>query len=171
MKKFFAIILAALCMASLIACNGNQEPNGGSSSETESSTATESASGTESATESETVTAPERPAFSASSIEKKGNRYVIVLPESKAVIPVRNSLEKYLSRVSDDLVKAAEAKIAAAAGEIDDDLNWELVVDGDDLCITVEVIKFVEGADYMEEGGCGIDHEHIVFTEVITVGQ
>ena len=158
LKRTLSLLLAALmCVTLFTACKENEQ-------ETDEITTT-------AATESESETAPQRPAFSASCIEKKGNRYVIVLPKSGEIIPVRNSSEKYLSRVSDELVKAAEEKIKAAAGEIDDDINWELVVEDDNLCISVEIIKFVEGADYMEEGGCGIDHEHLIFTEIITVGQ
>ena len=147
-----------------------------SSTECQSESATESANVTETATEiesesesvTESETKPQKNEITATSVQKKGNRYVIVLPISKTSIPVDNSYTKYLHLVTDELVEAAEAKIIEAARELGEDPQWTVGEYGDmKLCLIVEVIKFVEGADYMDEVGCGIDHEHVFLAESI----
>ena len=154
MKKLFITLFAIMaCMLLITGCDTAKNPQ---NKETESQTVTE----TETEKKNEIV---------AKCVVKKGKRYVIVLPESNYSLPVEKEFVKYLPYVTDELVAAAEKKItedAASLGETSP--NWTIKAYEDDkMCLVVEVIKFVEGADYMEEGGCGIDHEHIFFAESI----
>ncbi len=155
MKKILiSSLIIAMCIFSAVGCQSTDK-----SPETESVTDNIS-------TESETP--QKRPEFTADCVVKKGNRYVIALPTSSDVIPVRNAYVKYLSRVSDELVKTAEDKIAESVKALGEEPEWALVAEDNNLFLTVEVIKFIDGA---EGEGCGIDHEHIIFTEKITVAE
>ena len=160
MKKFMAILLAVLSLAlPLSACDKADAP------ETEKTTEAE--------TEAPETNAPvKRPDITAECVVKKGNRYVIVLPGSKESIPVENSLVKYLSLVTDELVAAAETKIKAEVKALGKEPDWRIeAYDGKEMCLVVEVIVFKEGADYMDEVGCGIDHDHVFFAESIIPEQ
>ena len=177
MKKIIITVLTvAACLCLIAGCDKNQKPEeteAGSESKTETVTkAKETQSETESRQETVTgsETAPEtqtkyEDTIDAECVVKKGHRYVIVLPKSGVSIPVENKYVKYLPYVSDELVAAAEAKITAEIGSLDDDPSWTVGEHGDkEICLVVEVIKFIDG---VEEGGCGIDHEHLIFAEPI----
>ena len=161
MRKFLAVLLAAMAFAlPLSACNNAETPK--------------DEKPTEAVTEAPETEAPvKRPEITAECVVKKGNRYVIVLPESKKSIPVDNSLVKYLSSVTDELIAAAEAKISAEVKKLGEkESNWSIAShDGKEICLVVEVIVFKEGADYMEEQGCGIDHDHVFFAESLIPEQ
>ena len=171
MKKIIITVLTvAACLCLIAGCDKNQKPEeteAGSESKTE--TVTE-AKETQSESETRPETAPEtqtkyEDTIDAECVVKKGHRYVIVLPKSGVSIPVENKYVKYLPYVSDELVAAAEAKITEEIGSLDDDPHWTVGEHGDkEICLVVEVIKFIDG---VEEGGCGIDHEHLIFAEPI----
>ena len=165
MKKIFILIIAMLtCTLFAVGCDQTEKPDNDTASETQSETQSESDT-QETDAESETS---KKDTISAECVVKKGNRYVIVLPASQYSIPVDRDFTKYLPYVSDELVAAAEAKITKEVEEIGGELGWTIAEhENGKMCLVVEVIKFVEGADYMEEGGCGIDHEHIFFAESI----
>ncbi len=177
MKKILITLFAvAICVLSVAGCDHKQDQTGGNSTEnkTEISSDTEKneTSTSDNASETETQTETETPKnespYSANCIVKKGNRYVIVLPMSNYSIPVDRDFVKYLSSVSDELVLAAEAKITEQVTALGETPDWYISShDGKEMCLMVEVIKFAEDADYMEEGGCGIDHEHVFFAESI----
>lgn len=154
-KLFFTLLAITACVFLITGCDAAKNPQ---NKETQSET--------ETATEAHTE---KRKEIVAKCVVKKGKRYLIVLPESKYSLPVEKEFVKYLPYVTDELVAAAEKKIAEGAASIGETSpNWTIKVHGDDkMCLVVEVIKFVEGADYMEEGGCGIDHQHIFFAESI----
>ena len=160
MKKLLAIFLAIMAVAlPLSSCDKSE--------------VTETEKPTEAVTEAPETSAPQkRPDITAECVVKKGNRYVIVLPESKESIPVDNSLVKYLSSVTDELVAAAEAKISAEVKKLGEEPDWRIeAYENKEICLVVEVIVFKEGADYMEEQGCGIDHDHVFFAESIIPEQ
>ena len=165
MKKIFILIIAMLtCTLFAVGCDQTEKPDNDTVSETQSETQSESDT-QETDAESETS---KKDTISAECVVKKGNRYVIVLPASQYSIPVDRDFTKYLPYVSDELVAAAEAKITKEVEEIGGELGWTIAEhENGKMCLVVEVIKFVEGADYMEEGGCGIDHHHIFFAEPI----
>ncbi len=165
MKRFFISICAIAACALLAAgCDQTEKPDTDTSSETQSESGTNQEE-TPTAEENETA---KKDTISAECVVKKGSRYVIVLPESKYSIPVDRDFTKYLPYVSDELVAAAEAKIKKQVEEIGGELGWTIAEhENGKMCLVVEVIKFVEGADYMEEVGCGIDHHHIFFAESI----
>ena len=152
MKKIIVLLLVlTTCVMTFAACTSPAE-SGGESSETES--------------ETKAPLELEDTDYNADCIKRKGKRLVIVLPESKHILPVRNSDVKYLSKVSDELVSAAEKKITASVTAMGEKPDWVLEVNEDgELCLRAEVIKFIEDA---EGEGCGIDHEHIVFEEPIS---
>lgn len=174
MKKIFILIIAMLtCTLFAVGCDQTEKPDNDTVSETQSESDTqadkapESEDGSEGETKVETETS-KKDTISAECVVKKGNRYVIVLPASQHSIPVDRDFTKYLPYVSDELVAAAEAKITKEVEEIGGELGWTIAEhENGKMCLVVEVIKFVEGADYMEEVGCGIDHHHIFFAEPI----
>ena len=103
--------------------------------------------------------------YDADCIKRKGKRLVIVLPESEYILPVNNSYVKYMSRVSDERVLAAEKKITEGVTALGAETDWTLEINDDgELCLKVEVIKHIDDA---EGEGCGIDHEHVIFSESI----
>ena len=161
MKKIFILIIAMLtCTLFAVGCDQTEKPDNDTASEAQSESDTQ-----ETDAESETS---KKDTISAECVVKKGNRYVIVLPASQHSIPVDRDFTKYLPYVSDELVAAAEAKITKEVEEIGGELGWTVAEhENGKMCLVVEVIKFVEGADYMEEVGCGIDHHHIFFAEPI----
>ena len=160
MRKLLAVLLAVLATAlTLTAC--------------ETADAPETEKPTDSVTEAPETNAPaQKPEITAECVVKKGNRYVIVLPKSKHSIPVDRDFVKYLPYVSDELVAAAEAKITEDVEKIGGELEWTISEhENGKMCLMVEVIVFKEGADYMEEQGCGIDHDHFFFAEYIIEEQ
>ncbi len=182
MKKIFILIIAMLtCTLFAVGCDQTEKPDKDTASEIQSETQSESDTqedkapetneGSEGVSEGETKAETEtskKDTISAECVVKKGNRYVIVLPASQHSIPVDRDFTKYLPYVSDELVAAAEAKITKEVEEIGGELGWTIAEhENGKMCLVVEVIKFVEGADYMEEVGCGIDHHHIFFAEPI----
>lgn len=170
MKKLFVILFVlVMCVLMPVGCNNKQDQqNDDKSSETQS----EINSTASNENQSEADTSSNESPFSAKCIVKKGNRYVIVLPISGKSIPVDKSCVKHLSFVTDELVFAAEEKITEQIKSLDDDPYWQICPYGDKaMCLMVEVVKSIEGADEMEQGGCGIDHEHIFFAESIIMKE
>lgn len=151
MKKIIVLFLVlATCIFTFAVCNPT-ETNGETESETKAPL--------------ELVDTD----YNAECIKRKGKRLVIVLPESDHILPVRNSDVKYLSKVNDEMVLAAEKKITESVTAMGEKPEWTLSVNEDgELCLKVEVIKFIEDA---EGEGCGIDHEHVIFEEPISVGE
>ena len=183
-KLLIAILVISACLLA-VGCDKTQEPAG---NETQSESKTEASQNTETnetdettenvdVTESESATTPEaetskKDSISAECVVKKGNSYVIVLPVSGKSIHVDRDYVKYLQYVTDEAVLAAETKITEELKEFSEEPSWTVGAYGDDkMCLVVEVIQFVEGADYMDEVGCGIDHHHIFFSESIIVDQ
>ena len=187
MKKLLvALILILACVIFVVGCNTNRENENSDSStdtvtETEKNEASSDNEGGDNTTESESTTKAEtetqtaadveaetKKGITASCVVKKGNRYVIVLPISGKSIPVGSSYTKYLSQVTDELVRAAEAKITEQVEALGETPEWSIEKNEDgELCLSAEVIKSIEGADENGEGGCGIDHEHFFFAESI----
>lgn len=157
MKKIFSILLiVSICMLSVVGCTSKRN-----NEEQSSQTAAE--------TEKETEIAIEETDFEATCVKKKAKRYVIVLPISGHIILVDNSYSKYLANVSDAMVLAAEEKITEAINGLEKEPYWTIEInDNDQLCLRVEVIKYIDNED-PDAVGCGIDHEHLVFLEPITV--
>ena len=193
MKKLLMSIFAiSACLLLVVGCDKTQEPTG---NETEAESKTEASQSTETGetvvtdgetdeptenmgtTENESATTHEtetskKDSISAECVVKKGNSYVIVLPISGKSIHVDRDHVKYLQYVTDEAVLAAETKITEELKEFSEEPSWTVGTYGDDeMCLVVEVIQFVEGADYMDEVGCGIDHHHIFFSESIIVEQ
>ena len=166
MKKILIVLfIIATCVLATVGCDNDQDGQ-----PTDTSTETETETETEATTETETSSSIS--SISAKCVVKKGNRYVIVLPTSGKSIPVDKACVKYLSLVTDELVLAAETKITEEIRSIDNNPNWQIVPHGNDkVCLVVEVVRFFEGADYMEDAGCGIDHEHLVFAQSIIEEQ
>ena len=106
--------------------------------------------------------------ITASCIVKEGDLYVIVLPISGERVPIHSSYTEFLPYVTDESVRAAEAKITEQVNALGETPKWIIgESNGKGLCLIVEVIKFIQGADESGEGGCGIDHEHLFFAESI----
>ncbi len=155
MKKIFSILLiVSMCTLFAVGCNSSK------GEEQTAQTAPE--------TVKETEIAVEETDFDATCVKKKANRYVIVLPVSKHIIPVANSYSKYLPQVSDELVLAAEEKIIEQIKALEEDPYWTIEInDEGKMCLKVEIIKYIDNEN-PDEAGCGIDHEHLIFSEPIT---
>ena len=100
-------------------------------------------------------------------VEERGRKY-LVLPVSGKKIFVPGDCTAYVGRINADLLRAAEEKIGERR-------NAEFYIGRDqegNLLLCAEVIVdltpvYESGEDFMG-GGCGIDHEHIFFSERIT---
>ena len=155
MKKIFRILVMIMACILLATGCGNKKTNEEKSTKKETETKTE-------------ITLEETD-YSASCVKKKGSRYVIVLPVSGYIIPIGNTQVKYLSYVSDELVLAAEEKITAETGALGEEPRWSIEIgEENELRLNVEIIKYIDNED-PDAVGCGIDHEHIYFSESITV--
>lgn len=153
MKKIIATLLVILSFA--LCFSACEAPSGNDNTETESETKAE--------------LKLEDTDYNADCVKRKGKRLVILLPESNEILPVINSYVKYLSLVSDELVLEAEKKITQEVNEIGGELDWTLELNDEGvLCLRVEVVKTIDDA---EGEGCGIDHEHFIFSEPIVVEE
>ena len=164
MKKIIAtlitLLIFALCFTVCDLLNLN---------ETESETETKIETETETESETKAELQLEDTDYNAACIKRKGKRLVLLLPESQEILPITNSYVKFMSNVSDEMVLEAEQKITEGVNAIGGELEWTFEInEAGELCLKVEVIKFIEDA---EGEGCGIDHEHIVFSEPITAQE
>lgn len=108
----------------------------------------------------------------SSLIGKGEDGYTLTLPVSGEVIEVREKYEPYLSSIDSGLVRAAEEALAPKIEENPENSGYYLSVDHEGyLCLCVEVIRSITppaDADSELGGGCGIDHEHLMFCERIS---
>jgi len=107
-----------------------------------------------------------KPNEMASCVSDEDGTYYLILPQSKDKIKIRDEQRMFAPYISDSLVETAEKKIADDISKYDNNSGYYLQVTEEYLCLTVEVIKQLDEPD--ENVGC-IDHEHLFFSERITV--
>ena len=77
----------------------------------------------------------------------------------------------FISQITEDAVKNAEARIDEKLKTYEGVSDKFLAIDeSGNLCLTVEVIEPIDPPIADENGiteGCGLDHEHILLTEII----
>ncbi len=116
---------------------------------------------------------PSTSEVTASCISPENGAYILTLPKSGEKITLKNEERLYVPFISDILVKDAENKITDTVSEYSNNSGFYLQVTDGYLCLAAEVIKKIDITISTEEngyaeGGCGIDHEHLCFSERIT---
>lgn len=121
------------------------------------------------------VTATEVTGVSASCISKnEDGAYILTLPNSGETIKLQNEQILYVPYITDELVETAENKINEAVSAYSNSSDFYLQINDGYLCLVVEVIKQLDPPASQETegevvgGGCGIDHEHLFFSERIS---
>ena len=116
-----------------------------------------------------------KPNEMASCVSDEDGMYYLILPQSKDKIKIRDEQRLFVPYISDSLVESAEKKIANDISKYNNNSGYYLQVTEDYLCLAVEVIKQLDPSasqdtgDEVVGGGCGIDHEHLFFSERITL--
>lgn len=112
--------------------------------------------------------------ISAYIAREDGEQYLI-LPVSGDKVQLREDHSVYLDEIDPEILKAAEKAILTNISEDTDKSGFYLQEDGGNLFLCLEVIEPIDPPETMarEDGtrvttGCGIDHEHVFFSEQIT---
>lgn len=109
----------------------------------------------------------------AQCLTEENGVYKLKLPQSGATIELNDNEVRFVPYVTDALVEAAENKITEDISEYSNNSDFFLQITDDYLCLVVEVIKSIdppasaEEGDYVD-GGCGVDHKHLFFSEHIS---
>ena len=109
----------------------------------------------------------------AQCLSEENGVYKLTLPKSKEVIELYEEQVRFVPYITDALVEVAENKITEDVSQHSNHSNFFLQITNDYLCLVVEVIKSIDPPVSAEEGeiadgGCGIDHEHLFFSERIS---
>lgn len=109
----------------------------------------------------------------AQCLSEENGVYKLTLPKSKEVIELYEEQVRFVPYVTDVLVESAEDKISNDVSQHINQSDFFLQITNDYLCLVVEVIKSIDPPVSTEEGeivdgGCGIDHEHLFFSERIS---
>ena len=109
----------------------------------------------------------------AQCLNEENGVYKLTLPKSKEVIELYEEQVRFVPYITDALVEVAENKITEDVSQHSNHSNFFLQITNDYLCLVVEVIKSIDPPVSAEEGeiadgGCGIDHEHLFFSERIS---
>ena len=109
----------------------------------------------------------------AQCLSEENGVYKLTLPKSKEVIELYEEQVRFVPYITDALVEVAESKITEDVSQHSNHSNFFLQITNDYLCLVVEVIKSIDPPVSAEEGeiadgGCGIDHEHLFFSERIS---
>ena len=97
-------------------------------------------------------------------MQESGRQYLI-LPISNTKIRYDYSDKKYLEQVDLDTLKTAEENLTSKVKEYTDAPHFYLQSEEDCLYLGVEVIVQKDSTDLK---GCGLDHEHFMYTEQLT---
>ena len=121
------------------------------------------------------ITATTVTVVSASCVSKnEDGAYILTLPDSGETIKLRDEQMLYVPYITDELVEKAENKINEAVSAYSNNSDFYLQINDGYLCLVVEVIKQLDPPASQETegevvgGGCGIDHEHLFFSERIS---
>lgn len=109
----------------------------------------------------------------AQCLSEENGAYKLTLPKSKEIIELYEEQVRFVPYITDALVEVAENKITEDVSQHSNHSNFFLQITNDYLCLVVEVIKSIDPPVSAEEGeiadgGCGIDHEHLFFSERIS---
>ncbi len=98
-------------------------------------------------------------------VKNDDGKYELILPESGQTLRFWDGRERFIPYIDDESVRAAEKKIAEQISQYSDSAGFYLQVTEDYLCLTAEVIHYLDEPD--ENVGC-FDHEHLFFSERIS---
>lgn len=96
--------------------------------------------------------------------------HLITLPISKHTASISNAVEdiSYIDDIDIELLKTADRKINGKILPYSDKPHFYLGIDKEGyLCLKMETIREIK-SDNQFEFGCGIDHEHIFYSERIS---
>lgn len=108
----------------------------------------------------------------SSCISNEQGVYVLTLPSSGEKITLKDDFTPFVPYIADALVVAAEKKITADIAEYSNSSGFYLQISEDYLCLVREVIHYIDPPETAGEytlSGCGIDHEHLFFSERISL--
>lgn len=106
--------------------------------------------------------------------KNENGAYILALPNSGETIKLQNEQILFAPFITDELVATAENKITEAVSAYSNRSDFYLQINDGYLCLVVEVIKQLEPSSSQNTegevigGGCGIDHEHLGFSERIS---
>ena len=109
----------------------------------------------------------------ASCISQLDGKYILTLPDCGEKITIDERYALYIPLITDELVARAERKITKDVEGYDNRSGFYLQKEDGYLCLFVEVIKKItpttseNDTGDVVDGGCGIDHEHLFFSERI----
>jgi hypothetical protein len=98
--------------------------------------------------------------------------YVLTLPSCGEKITLKDDFTPFVPYISDTLVVAAEKKITDEIAGYNNSSGFHLQISEDYLCLVQEVIHYMDPPETAGEytlSGCGIDHEHLFFSQRITL--
>ena len=107
-----------------------------------------------------------------SCISNEQGVYVLTLPSSGEKITLKDDFTPFVPYIADALVVAAEKKITDDIAEYSNSSGFYLQISEDYLCLVREVIHYIAPPETSGEytlSGCGIDHEHLFFSERISL--
>lgn len=97
----------------------------------------------------------------AACLTHEGDSYTLTLPQSGETLELTEEQARFLPYITDDLVAAAEKKIAQEVAGYDNHSGFYLQINEGYLCLVCEVIHHTEAPD-------GSDHEHLFYAERIS---
>lgn len=107
-----------------------------------------------------------------SCISHEQGAYVLTLPSNGEKITLKDDFTPFVPYIADALVVAAEKKITDEIAEYSNSSGFYLQISEDYLCLVQEVIHYMdppETAGSETLSGCGIDHEHLFFSQQISL--
>ena len=147
MKRILAVTLTlVMVLAALTGCNASKKPSGKEGEQ------------------------PKQ----AQCLSEENGVYKLTLPKSKEVIELYEEQVRFVPYITDELVETAENKINEAVSAYSNSSDFYLQINDGYLCLVAEVIKQLNPPSSQEtegeiiDGGCGIDHEHLFFSERIS---
>ncbi len=162
MKRIFTASLVLIMILSVFA-----------SCDTQSHTTDTSKPESTQSPESTQDTTSTQSANTSTCISKEDGAYILTLPKSGEKIKLENEELLYVPYITDALVDAAETKITSEISKYSNNSGFYLQITDGYLYLCAEVIKHIDVPASTEEngyveGGCGIDHKHLFFSERIT---
>ena len=107
-------------------------------------------------------------------MEEEGEQYLL-LPISKTKVLVYDGHRQYIEKIDMDLLKTAEEALSAQIPQDESEPFFYLQMEEGDMYLCVEIIVDIDPPETvtMEDGtvissGCGIDHEHVFYSERIS---
>ena len=146
MKKLAVFVLAMACFLSLTGCKAQQAKD-------------------------QPEQAKDQPEYF---VEEDGEQYLL-LPISGTKVLIYDGHKQYIEKIDMDLLKTAEETLSAQIPQDESEPFFYLQMEEGDMYLCVETIVYIDPPETvtMEDGtvissGCGIDHEHIFYSERIS---